>query len=193
MSDAPRGDAGYRDAIARLLARLAPMLADVPRGRLPMRVVVAGGAAAFLHTGIRVSQDVDATLSLRIHLPDDLVETYTDDEGEPRSVYLDANYNDTLGPLHESAFDEAQPVELHGVDKRVIDVRVLTPIDLAISKLGRFSDRDREDIRDLARLGLLDAGTLEARAREALECYVGRPSAPRANLRAALRIIRGEG
>ena len=139
---------------------------------------------------MRPSRDVDASFSLRIHLPADLEESYTDRDSNPASVYLDANYNDTLGPRHEDALADAEPLELAAVDAARVDVRVLTPIDLAISKLGRFGDHDRDDVVAMARAGLLDAGKFERRAKEALKYYVGHPAAPQANLRDAIALIR---
>ncbi len=53
--------------------------------------------------------------------------------------------------MHEDAHDDAIPLSLHGIDPGVLDVRLLTPLDLAISKLSRFSERDRSDIESLAR------------------------------------------
>lgn len=182
--------AGYVDAVTRLFKRIEALLGDVPANLLPLRVYIAGGAAAFFHTGIRVSRDIDASLSLRVHLPESLVETYTDIDGKPAAVYFDANCNDTLGPLHENAFGDAQPLPMPGLDRAKLDVRLLTPVDLAITKLGRFAEHDREDIEALARAGLLDADAFERRAKEALDYYVGHPPAPRANLREAVKIVR---
>lgn len=183
-------DPGYVDALVRLFKRIERLLEGVDPKLLPLRVVVAGGAAALLHTGVRPSRDLDASFSLRIHLPPDLEESYTDRDGNPASVYLDANYNDTLGPAHEDALAAAEPFDLAGVDPAKVGVRVLAPIDLAISKLGRFGDHDRDDVVAMARAGLLDAGKFERRAKEALEYYVGHPAAPRANLRDAVALIR---
>lgn len=183
-------DPGYVAALGRLFKRIEALLADVPRERLPLRLYVAGGAAVLFHAGVRVSRDVDAVLSLRIHLPA-LEEVYTDRNGDVASVYLDPTYNDTLGPSHEDALSDADPLEIPGIDASKLDVRVLTPVDLAVSKLGRFNDHDRDDIRALAAAGLLDAGEFEARAEQALNYYVGHPAAPRASLREALTIIRG--
>ena len=45
--------------------------------------------------------------------------------------------------------------------------------DLAVSKPGRFSSQDREDIRTLARSGLINADALRQRAEEALGRYIG--------------------
>ena len=183
-------DPGYVGALTRLFERIERLLDGVDRKLLPLRVYVAGGAAALLHTGVRPSRDLDASFSLRIHLPADLEETYTDRDGNPASVYLDARYNDTLGPAHEDAPADAEPLELAGIDPRKLDVRVFAPIDLAISKLGRFGDHDRDDVAAMARAGLLNAGKFERRAKAALEYYVGHPAAPRANLRDAIALIR---
>jgi hypothetical protein len=182
-------DPGYVEALSRLFKRVERLLEGVDRTLLPLRVYIAGGAAALLHAGVRPSRDVDASFSLRIHLPADLEETYTGRDGNPASVYLDATYNDTLGPAHQDALTDAERLDLDGVDPLRLEVRVLAPIDLAISKLGRFGDHDREDIVAMARAGLLDAKRFERRAKEALTYYVGHPAAPRANLRDAVALI----
>ena len=183
-------DPGYVGALSRLFKRIERLLDGVDPKLLPLRVSIAGGAAALLHTGVRPSRDVDASFSLRVHLPPDLEETYTDRAGDPASVYLDANYNDALGPAHESAFADAEPLAIAGLDPAKIDVRVLAPADLAISKLGRFGDHDRDDVVAMARAGLLDPVGFQRRAKEALKYYVGNPAAPRANLRDAVALVR---
>jgi hypothetical protein len=183
-------DAGYIDAVARLFKRIEPLLEGVEDKVLPLRIYIAGGAAAFFHAGSRISRDIDAAFSLRVHLPPDLEEPYLDRDGNPASVYLDARYNDTLGPLHEDALQDAEPLKLPGIDRTKLDVRVLAPVDLAISKLGRFEPHDREDIVAMARAGLLDPEAFRPRALEALDYYVGHPAAPRVNLKDALKLIR---
>jgi len=184
-------DPGYIGALSRLFKRIERLLDGVDPKLLPLRVYIAGGAAALLHTGgVRPSRDLDASFSLRVHLPADLEETYTDRDGNPASVYLDANYNDTLGPAHQDALADAEPLAIAGLDPAKIGVRVLAPADLAIAKLGRFGDHDRDDVVAMARAGLLDAAGFERRAKEALKYYVGHPAAPRANLRDAVALIR---
>ena len=78
-----------------------------------------------------------------------------------------------IGMVHEDAQRDPLPLILEGIDPKVLDVRILTPIDLAVSKLGRFSAQDRADIEALARRGLITAPALETRALEALGAYVG--------------------
>ena len=175
----------YVAAFRELAARIAASLKDVPPRALPIRMYVAGGAALHFHTGERVSVDVDAVFSRRIALPDGLEVAYRDEDGSARLLYFDRQYNDTLGLMHEDAQDDSMPLTLEGIDSRVLDVRILTPVDLAVSKLGRFSEQDRADIAALARRGLVSATELERRALEALKIYVGDTQRLRVNITSA--------
>ena len=88
---------------------------------------VAGGAALHLYTGQRLSDDIDASFSHRIALPDDLEVAYADADGAAKLLYFDRQYNDTLGLLHEDAYEDSQPLDLRIVDRNVLDVRLLSP------------------------------------------------------------------
>ena len=59
------------------------------------------------------------------------------------------------------------------VDAAILDVHLLSQLDLTVSKPGRFSSQDREDIRTLARSGLINADALRQRAEEALGRCIG--------------------
>lgn len=65
----------------------------------------------------------------------------------------------TLGLLHENAYDDSRPVRIPGVDTGIIEVRVLAPVDLAVTKLARFSEQDRAEIELMAKAELIDAGS----------------------------------
>jgi hypothetical protein len=179
----------YVAAFRELAARIAAALKDVSPSALPIRMYVAGGAALHFHTGERVSVDVDATFSRRIALPDSLDVAYRDEDGAARLLYFDRQYNDTLGLMHEDAQDDSIPLALEGIDPGVLDVRILTPVDLAVSKLGRFSEQDRADIAALARRGLVNASDLERRATKALDNYVGDTRRLRGTIAQAVKIV----
>lgn len=176
-------------ALREMLLRIQGVLAGSPKGKLPVRMTIAGGAALHCHAGTRVSRDVDATFSRRIALADDFDVVYRDADGAAQYLYLDRAYDDTLGLLHEDAQDDAVPLTLAGIDAGVLDVRVLTALDLAVSKLARFSDIDRQDIETLARRGLITARTLRKRAEEALGNYVGDLARVRGAVDTACRLI----
>jgi hypothetical protein len=179
----------YVAAFVELASRIATALKDVAPSALPIQMYVAGGAALHFHTGERVSVDVDAVFSRRIALPDRLDVAYRDEDGAARLLYFDRQYNDTLGLMHEDAHADSLPLTLSRIDSQVLDVRILTPLDLAVSKLGRFSEQDRADIAALARRGLIDPTSLESRATEALGGYVGATQRVRGNIDDATRIV----
>ena len=185
----PKARDEYLKAFAELMSRVQQALKGSQPVVFPIRIYVAGGAALHLHTGGRVTEDVDAVFSKRVLLDEDIEVSYRDPDGRARVLYLDRNYNDTLGLLHEEAYDDSQPVEIRGIDRKLIDVRVLSPLDLAVTKVSRFADQDREDIELLAKRGLIDSAGLRKRAEQALGGYVGNVNSVRASVDVACRLI----
>ena len=179
----------YQRALAEVLSRVEKALQSGPAGAFPVRMYIAGGAALHLHTGARVTQDVDATFSRRVVLSDEIEVSYRDADGRARLMYLDRNYNDSLGLLHENAYRDSMPVDVPGIDARRLEVKVLAPVDLAVTKLARLTDVDRGDIETLARKGLIDSARLRKRAEEALGGYVGDLAAARTSIDVACRLI----
>lgn len=170
---------GLRELFKQLEQRLAL--------QNPVNVYLAGGMAVHLYTANRVTTDVDAEFGGRIHLPNDLMVEITLEDGTPQVVYLDTNYNSTFALLHEDYLDDSLPVEL-GMDH--IRVHVLSPVDLAVSKISRFAENDKHDIAALVRLGLTTADEIEKRANSALTGYVGGQAMLQCNLRDAVQLAR---
>lgn len=188
MRPEKHGHPGYVAAFGELMQRVARSLEGSPRRLLPVRAYVAGGAALHFYTGARVSRDIGASWSRPVALPDNLQVAYRDVDGAARVLYVDTQYNDTLALMHEDTHADSVSLQLRQVDPAVLDVRLLSPLDLAVSKLSRFSSQDREDIESLARAGLLDADKLLTRATEALEAYVGDTSRVKGSIAIATRI-----
>lgn len=179
----------FVEAFATIAARIGKSLEGVPKRLLPIRMYVAGGAALHLYTGARTSEDVDASFSRRIALPENLEVAYRDADGRARVLYFDRNYNDTFALMHEDAWDDSRLLEIDGVDRNRLEVRLLSPLDLAVSKLARFSSQDRDDIITLARHRLIDGASLRKRAEEALGGYVGDVARLQGTIEIARRII----
>lgn len=152
-----------------------------------VNVYLAGGMAVHLYTANRVTTDVDAEFGGRLLLPNDLMVEVTLEDGSPQVVYLDTNYNPTFALLHPDYLDDALPVDL-GLQQ--LQVRVLSPVDLAVSKIARLADNDKEDIAALVRHGLTNADEIEQRANAALAGYIGSQAMLRLNLRDALALAR---
>lgn len=171
--------AGLRELLRQLEERLS--LAQ------PLKVYLAGGMAVHLYTASRVTTDVDAEFGSRVLLPNDLMVEVILEDGSPQVIYLDTNYNPTFALMHEDYLDDAIPVDF-GLDN--MRVLVLSPVDLAVSKIARLAQNDREDIQALVRLGLTTADEIEERATSALAGYVGGQAMLLLNLRDAVALAR---
>jgi hypothetical protein len=182
-------DPAYAKALAEMLAKLGEMLVKVNG---PATICIAGGSALHIYTGARYSNDVDATLSVRAILDaEQLNVSYSDTRGRTRYLYYDTQYNDSFALMHQNAYDDAIPIAVQGVDPKKLTVKLLSPLDLAVSKLSRFSEQDREDIRTLARNKLFSAKELRTRALDALPDYVGNVERIRNSIEIAAKDVAG--
>ncbi len=159
-------DTGLARGLVRLLSELERRL-DLHE---PLAVYLAGGMAVHLYTGSRVTTDVDAEFAGRVAIPNDLCVDVGAPDGTGQLLYLDTSYNPMFALMHEWYQDDAIELEL---DLPRIRLFVLSPLDLAVSKLARFADNDRADVTALVDAGLVTADDLERRAKEALVGFVG--------------------
>lgn len=153
----------------------------------PLTMYLAGGMAAHLYTALRPTVDVDAEFSRRILIPNDLMIEIEEGPDAGQLLYFDTNYNPAFALMHEDYQADSIPVPL-GLS--MIEVRVLSPVDLAVSKIARYSDNDREDIEALIKNSLCSADEIERRATEALGGYVGNVRAVEANVREVIALAR---
>jgi hypothetical protein len=187
-----RPDREYLRAFATIMSRIEKALGPKRPAR-PVVACVAGGAALHFYTGSRVSKDIDAKIMARVLLdPRDLQVAYRGEDGHARLLYFDTQYSDTFALMHQDAYTDAVPIVVEGVDARRLEVRLLTPVDLAVSKLSRFSEQDQADIRVLAREGFIDASELRRRAEEALPDYVGNLDRIKASIKIVCRVVAAE-
>lgn len=188
-----RPDAEYLKAFAKIMTRIEHAL-EPKRPARPVIVCVAGGAAMHFYTGERYSNDIDAKIMARVMLdPDELQVAYRGEDGHARLLYFDTQYNDSFALLHHDAYGDALPIPVKGVDPRRLEVRLLTPLDLAVSKLSRYSEQDQDDIRALARVRLIDAAALRRRAEAGLPDYVGNLDRIRNSIDLACRLVEAAG
>lgn len=148
---------------------------------------IAGGIAVNYYTAARASDDMDIQWSHRVLIPIDKRAFITEDpEGNPLQVSVDTGFSESIGLFHPDWKEDALPI----IEFPNLNVKVITPVDLVVSKIGRFIERDRDDIRMLA---LHDPFTLDdvaQRAEEALDYYVGDLNYVRTSIQLALEIIR---
>jgi Nucleotidyltransferase of unknown function (DUF6036) len=139
----------------------------------PVKMYLAGGMAMNFYCGTRYTEDVDAFFSRRILIPNDMTIPYKRPDEKDGLIYFDTQYNPTFGLLHEHAEDDAVFWAGIGNENRMVHLYLLSPVDLAVSKISRFSDQDQEDIIELAKAGLINAESLRSRAEVAIIDYIG--------------------
>jgi hypothetical protein len=161
----------------------------LPSPILPIKMYVAGGAAVHFYTGERMSSDVDAVFSRRIALPSDLEVAYQDPDGAARLLYFDRQYNDTFALMHHDAHDDSVPLTFKSIDASILDVRLLSALDLAVSKISRLSSQDRDGITTLAKHGLIKSAALRRRSEQAMDNFVGDLEALKDGINIACRIV----
>ncbi|MCZ7803424.1 DUF6036 family nucleotidyltransferase [Pseudomonas aeruginosa] len=167
------------EAVARLFSRALPLLEGQAPGAV--KVFIFGGCGVHLLTHARGSADIDAEVeAARILRRDELVAVLADPEfyeqgDEDLTVEFDPNYNTSLGPLHEDYRDRAIPLD--GFDgNQPLHVYVAAGVDLAISKLSRFTEQDKADIEALIDSGRVDVEEFVTLATEAIDYAVGNRS-----------------
>ncbi|WP_409524707.1 DUF6036 family nucleotidyltransferase [Nitrincola sp. MINF-07-Sa-05] len=164
------------------------------------RVIVFGGCAVHIHTQTRGSADIDAEIASHgyakksevIALLDEDAYIFADEEGVSQVLELDSSFNTTLGPLHEDYEDRIIRLVTQSSIPNV-EVYIASAIDVAISKLGRFGDRDQQDIQSLLQLPYVDINEFERLAREAISYYVGNQRQVSGNIRVVLNDYRNRG
>ena len=173
---------------AELLAHLQALADRLGRLAEPVHAWLAGGWAVHYHTAHRMSDDVDIKWSHRVPIPRDLHAFEISDPGRTDGrlvVVMDGQFTDSLGSFPPEW--EARSPEIARFGDMIL--HVMDPVDLAVSKLGRFSEQDAVDIRELAKTGLVDPELFRARAEEALDYYVGDLTFVRYNLRDSIEIV----
>ncbi len=156
----------YSKATLEILKKIEAAIPEAFRETVD--IFIAGGSALHFLTKARVSDDLDAFFSHKVIPPQDLICSYQEGE-QTRFVEFDYNYTPDFGVLHPDYKERA--IVLNNGSHR-LQMNILSPVDLAITKLSRFSERDREDISLLVERGLLD-DQFETLANEALSYYVG--------------------
>lgn len=160
----------------------------------PIRMYLAGGLATHYYSRSRSTHDIDASFSHRLLLPTkELAAKFISPDGQTYVLYFDNNYNPSFALMHPDYQQDAKEWDEFGNDQRIIKLHVLSPVDLAVSKLARFSEQDQSDIQTLAELRLITAAGLRERAVAALDYYVGNKTPLLANLEGVCRVIAAAG
>jgi len=161
----------FKDAVFKIMKKISAEIPDSHK-KFPVDAYIVGGAAVHFHTNLRVSNDVDSILSNAIKLPDDLVVPWIDEDGNIQQLSYDYTYNPSFGLMHED-YDK-RAVLIKTIDEK-LNIYILHPLDLIISKISRFSDSDEDDIKILIETKNINKLELFNLASDAISVGVGFP------------------
>ena len=159
---------------------------------LNINCYIAGGSAVNFYTGNRGTGDLDFELDKRIELPRLELNFRKNDELLLPKLYIDVNYNPTLGLLYGDykndavfldVFNEDSIIDLNNANIIKIRPYVFSTEDLIISKLSRWASNDRDDAKELIQLGLVNQDVLEEKIEDALIDYIGLDTFLRYNIK----------
>ncbi len=130
-----------------------------------------GGFVVSLHYGIgRQTSDIDF-LNVVPHLPADDLEAIAGRGSELHRKHRLYIQRVTIATAPADYVSRLEPMFASAGWKR-LSLYAMEAHDLALSKLERNAERDRDDVIRLARAGLLDAATLKTRYEEELRPYL---------------------
>lgn len=163
---------------------------NLPNGAV--KAFIFGGCAFHIHTNARGSNDIDAEIQaiqqLKKHdivlfLENNDVE-YLDDNNLETNLEFDRSFNTSLASVDPDYPERAIPL----VANSIVEVYLVSGLDLAISKLARLSDRDIEDIKKLFLNGKFSLEAFKKSANNA-EMYYATPEQLHSNIQYIVSIL----
>ena len=124
---------------------------NLPNGAI--KDYIFGGCAFHLHTNARGSNDIDAEIQaiqqlkkqdILLFLENNDVE-YIDHNHLETNLEFDRSFNTALASIDPDYIDRVIPLHTSSI----VEVYLVSGVDLATSKLARLSDQDIEDIKTL--------------------------------------------
>jgi len=169
-------------AVFKFFDRVANDLLEANYNPGAVRAYLFGGCALHIHTNARGSGDIDVEFSCARYVKEEEIiidsapVTYINNKGARMALSLDKTFTPSLAPLHEDYQEDAIQLERRK-SQSPLWLYVVTPADLAVSKLGRFGEQDIKDILTLLRMKKMSIDEFCERARDAIDYYPGNSSA----------------
>ena len=147
--------------------------ANLPNGAV--KAFIFGGCAFHIHTNARGSNDIDAEIQaiqllkkqdILLFLANNDVE-YLDDNNLETNLEFDSGFNTSLASIDPDYDERVIPL----ISDSIVEVYLVSGLDLAISKLARLSDRDIEDIKELYLKGKFSLEEFKKSANNAKDYY----------------------
>lgn len=140
-----------------------------------VKCFIFGGCALHIHTNARGSNDLDAIIQactllkkedVYFYLEHHDIE-YLDENNLETNLEFDRGFNSALASIDPDYDERVIPL----ISDHVVEVYLVSGLDLAVSKLARLSDRDIEDIKILYLHKKFTLDEFKKSAHNALEYY----------------------
>ncbi|HFS85347.1 MAG TPA: hypothetical protein ENK72_01885 [Epsilonproteobacteria bacterium] len=176
----------FKEAIFQMMEEIAQLIPDAHKEE-PVKGYLTGGAAVHFYANKRVSDDIDLIMQYVVNIPSDLFVVWLNEEGLLEEVHYDHTFNASFGLFQEEYEDRA--IHLITIDEK-LEIYLLSPEDLIISKLLRFAQNDEEDIENIIKTGKVHRERLLELASGAISVGVGfRPENAHMNLALVLEMF----
>lgn len=184
----------FSKALINMFEKLDKVLALEQSGDVSnplVQVCVFGGCAVHLYTGSRTTNDVDATVTGVLKDANKIKSVYfRNEKGRRQTLMFDKNYNTTLAPLDPAYEDRLN--FLHKTNSGIIQLNLVSAVDIAVTKLGRFGSDDIKDIKKLYKQGLFTIEEFLEVAEEGLNYCAVAPDKLKLTIVQAENILREE-
>ena len=94
---------------------------------------------------------------------------FNDEEGDYCMLDFDGNFNPTIAPIHPD-YKERSSL-LYTTKSKLVSLYLVSAVDIAATKLGRFESIDREDIINLFQNKMFTIEDFRETAQEAKNYY----------------------
>ena len=153
----------------------------------PVDAYIAGGQATiFWCEGYRSSLDLDVVFSHKVLVKQGLSASIAGtDFLSSEKVVFDYNFRDAFALVHADYPERAHRIGQYGQ----LNIKIISPVDLAIMKTSRLSEDDRLDICALIDNNLLDKNEYITLANDAILDFVGNLDNVRYNISEVAKMI----
>lgn len=116
---------------------------------------------------------------------------FDDENDDPKTIVFDGSFNPTLGLLDPEYENRAESI--YQTNSKLIRLYLVSAVELAVSKLGRYETNDRQDIINLYQNQKFTLKEFKEVAAEALSYCGASPNKVEFNIKMAIKLLEEKG
>ena len=151
-----------------------------------VKAYLSGDAAVYFYTRNFLRPNINVDFEGRFHLSDKILSIVELQTNALQLLYFDINYNPNIKLLHEDYQLDSTGLDL-GLS--MIELYILAPVDLAVSKVLSTSEYDKQDVADIIRLGFASRQDITNRGMEAIDSVICNQQETQKNFMASVSVL----